>query len=544
MVRIIVLLAVMLLPGAAARAEARIALLIGNQAYNPKVGPLKTPLNDISLIGTTLKQLGFKVTIIRDGDYKAIDTGIKRYIRAVRREGQGAISFLYYSGHGAADPETKINYLIPVDVANADDEDLWSNSINLNNVVEELRAEAPGATHYVVFDACRNELNLTRRGQKALAEKGFVPIGYTPGVMIAYATAPGQTASDTGSGAGVYARALADELVKPGVDSMLVFTRVARQVLREIGQDPFLSASTMPEIYFAGEASISNPPVTMQKQPQVPVPAKRCEGVEVEVGNAQNCIKPSSGKSTWFIDCDGCPEMIVIPAGEYMMGSPVNEIARADDEGPRHTVSISRPFAVGRFAVTFKEWDLCRKEGGCNDYRPDDRSWGRDKRPVISVSWNDTQLYIVWLSKRTGKTYRLLTEAEREYVARAGSTTPFWWGTSIAPTQANYIGNLTYGGGRPGDNRKKTVAVDTFQPNPWGLYQVHGNVWEWVEDCWNGSYSGAPIDGSAWLTGNCQRRVLRGGSWGNNPRNLRSAVRYALPIDHDDSFGFRVARTL
>jgi uncharacterized caspase-like protein len=234
-----------------ALAEARIALLIGNQGYNAKVGPLKNPHNDIALIGAALKSLGFKVTEIKDADYRTVDAAIKRHVATVRREGKGAISFVYYSGHGAADPDTMINYLIPVDVASAEDEELWNYSLNLNTVVEGLRAQAPGATHYVIFDACRNELNLTRKGQKALSDKGFVPIPYTPGVMVAYATSPGRTASDVGSGGGPYAKALAEEIVKPGVDSMLVFTRVARRVQSEIGQDPFLSASTMPEVYFA-----------------------------------------------------------------------------------------------------------------------------------------------------------------------------------------------------------------------------------------------------------------------------------------------------
>ena len=223
------------------------------KGYNAKVGPLKNPHTDIALIGAALRSLGFRVTEIKDADYRSIDAAIKRHVATVRREGQSAISFVYYSGHGAADPDTKINYLIPVDVANADDEELWNYSLNLNTVIEGLRAQAPGATHYVVFDACRNELNLTRKGQKALSEKGFVPIAYTPGVMVAYATALGKTASDIGTGGGAYARALAAEIVKPGVESVLVFSRVARRVHREIGQDPFLSASTMPEVYFAGE---------------------------------------------------------------------------------------------------------------------------------------------------------------------------------------------------------------------------------------------------------------------------------------------------
>ena len=258
MLRLAIVLCLSLLLPLPAQAEARIALLIGNQAYNAKVGPLQNPINDITLIGAALEKLNFKVTLVRDGDYRSTNAAIKRHIAAARREGQGAISLFYYSGHGAANPETKVNYLIPVDVANADDKDLWLYSINLNTLVDNLRDQASGATHYIIFDACRNELNLTTKGQKSLTTKGFVPMKYTPGVLVAYATAPGGTASDVGSGGGAYARALSEEIAKPGVDSMLVFTRVARRVQREIGQDPFLSASTMPEVYFAGETTASN----------------------------------------------------------------------------------------------------------------------------------------------------------------------------------------------------------------------------------------------------------------------------------------------
>jgi peptidoglycan/xylan/chitin deacetylase (PgdA/CDA1 family)/uncharacterized caspase-like protein len=238
-----------------AQGEKRVALLIGNQAYNAKVGPLKNPHDDVMLVSAALRSLGFVVTEIRDADYRSMDAAIKRHAAVVRREGQGTISLLYYSGHGAADPDTKTNYLIPVDVAEADDVDLWNVSLNLNNIVEGLRTQAPAATHYVVLDACRNELNLTRKGTKALTEKGFVPIAYTPGVMVAYATAPGRTAADGASGGGPYARVLADELVKPGIEAMTMFRRVALRVNREIGQDPWMSASTLPEVYFAGQPS-------------------------------------------------------------------------------------------------------------------------------------------------------------------------------------------------------------------------------------------------------------------------------------------------
>jgi uncharacterized caspase-like protein len=254
MLRVVIAIGLLLLSQCLCAQEAgRLALLIGNQNYSDKIGALRNPHADIALVSEALRSLAFSVTEIRDADYKAVDTAIKRHIQAVRREGEGAISFVYYSGHGAADPETKINYLIPVDVTGADSESLWINSLNLNNVIENLREQAPAATHYVVFDACRNELNFTRKGQKALSEKGFVPLAFTPGVMIAYSTAPGKTASDTGTGSGPYARALSEEIVKPGAEALYMFRRVALRVHREIGQDPWISASTLPEVYFAGK---------------------------------------------------------------------------------------------------------------------------------------------------------------------------------------------------------------------------------------------------------------------------------------------------
>jgi formylglycine-generating enzyme required for sulfatase activity len=236
------------------------------------------------------------------------------------------------------------------------------------------------------------------------------------------------------------------------------------------------------------------------------------------------------------------PEMVVIPAGEFMMGSPEDEPGRFDDEGPQHKVVIAHPFAVGKYAVTFDEWDAYVNDTG--GYRPDDEGWGRGRRPVINVNWEDAQSYVKWLRERTGKDYRLLSEAEWEYAARAGTTTPFWWGASISLDQANYNGNYTYAdGGQKGEYRQKTVPVDSFKPNPWGLYQVHGNVWEWTEDCWNDNYNGASTDGSPRRAGNCSRHVLRGGSWVNYPSWLRAAYRSGWYVRLYFA-GFRLARTL
>ena len=257
-------------------------------------------------------------------------------------------------------------------------------------------------------------------------------------------------------------------------------------------------------------------------------------------------VTPGSGQS--FRDCPTCPEMVVVPAGRFTMGSPENEPERSSVEGPQLQVTIGQPFAVGKFEVRFAEWDACRAEGGCT-HNPGDEGWGRGNRPVINVSWDDiTKEYLPWLSRKTGKTYRLLSEAEWEYAARAGTTTPFWWGYSITPTQANYDGTAEpyNGGGAKGVYRKQTVPVDTFAANAWGLHNVHGNVWEWVEDCYTDSYNGAPSDGSARKTACAESSpVVRGGSWSGIPWLLRSAIRSrGTAGSRGSGLGFRVGRTL
>ena len=296
-----------------------------------------------------------------------------------------------------------------------------------------------------------------------------------------------------------------------------------------------------------------------------PPPARRtpsrCDGVEITVGQSERrCFKPGAGKTEWFKDCPECPEMVVVPAGSFTMGSPESEPERVSFESPQHEVTIGKPFAVGRFAVTRGEFATFVKEaehntnGGCNTsgwFLYSDKSWRSpdfvqdDRHPVVCVNWGDARAFVVWLSKKTGKAYRLLSEAEREYVARAGTTTPFWWGSAITPKQANYDGSADpyTGGGSKGEYRKRTVAVDSFEANPWGLYDVHGNVWDLTEDCWNANYQGAPADGSAWTSGDCTKRMLRGGSWSDDPRGLRSAVRW-WNFERNNKQGFRLARTL
>ena len=247
-----------------------------------------------------------------------------------------------------------------------------------------------------------------------------------------------------------------------------------------------------------------------------------------------------------FKDCPECPEMVVVPAGHFALGSPDSEAKRGNDEGPQHRVRISKPFAVGRFEITFAEWDACVEAGGCGGYRPRDEDWGHGRQPVIQVSWYKIKLYLAWLSQRTGHTYRLLSEAEWEYVARAGTSTAFSTGVRLQPDHAHFDGTEIYNGStREATVRLQTQPVGGHAPNAFGLHDVHGNVWEWVEDCWNKSYAGAPSDGAAWTGPDCRLRVVRGGSWFDPPANLRSANRNAYPPIHDaDYLGFRVAREL
>ena len=262
--------------------------------------------------------------------------------------------------------------------------------------------------------------------------------------------------------------------------------------------------------------------ITVVASPQPSPPPSRVEPV-VRV------YLPRPGKT--FRDCPDCPEIVVIPAGSFRMGDLSGD--GYGFEKPIHTVTISRPITVGKYEVTFAEWDACVSVGGCS-HRPIDKGWGRDRRPVINVSWTDAQKYVSWLTRKTGKRYRLLSEAEWEYIARAGSSTKYPWQNSISSSQARV------------NSRDGTVPVGSYGPNAFGVYDTVGNVWEWTEDCWHRNYNEAPTDGSAWISvGECGRRVLRGGSWIGIPRVARSANRYWNSASYRGSGnGFRVARDL
>jgi formylglycine-generating enzyme required for sulfatase activity len=244
-----------------------------------------------------------------------------------------------------------------------------------------------------------------------------------------------------------------------------------------------------------------------------------------------------------FKDCTDCPQMAVIPAGEFTMGAPASEQGAGAEA--QHRVTIATPFAVSKFEISFAEWDACVAQGGCRGYRPDDEGWGRGANPVMNISWEDAKSYADWLSHKTGHAYRLLSESEWEYAARAGTTTPYPFEGGPSPSTANYDGSAD-GSGPSGVNRQRTVVVGSFPANRFGLHDMNGNVSEWVEDCWHDAYTAmTPTDGSAWLDGNCNGRVVRGGSWEDSQVELRSAARTGG--SKEDRFytdGIRIARNL
>ena len=273
-----------------------------------------------------------------------------------------------------------------------------------------------------------------------------------------------------------------------------------------------------------------------QAQPAVEDKLRQLGYLQVSTAKAGNkWLKPGEGSQAndQFKDCgrdEFCPEMVVLPPGKFPMGSAVTD--GRPDERPQHTVTIGQPFAVGKFEVTFNEWEACVRDAGCaSNTNPNDEGWGKGKRPVINVSWRDATEYVNWLKRKTDKNYRLITEAEWEYAARAATLTKYAFGDTINRQQAQFSAG-------------RTAEVGTFPPNKWGLHDMHGNVWEWVQDCYVNNYFLAPSNGLA-APLLCSTRVLRGGSWDYTEVDLRSARRESNNSGVRRNYiGFRVARAI
>ena len=522
-----------------AHAERRLALVLGLNTYDHLSADrqLRKAIGDARAVAATLTELGFDVTEAEDVSRLELN---QLWAQFLSRINPNDIAAVYFSGHGVE--LERVNYLLPRDIPSpsiGQEELLKSESLGLDRLLDGLSQRRPRLS-LIILDACRNNPFADARGKSVGAKSGLAPLDLAlvpEGTFVMYAAGVGQMALDRLSETdaepnSLFTRVLLPLLREPGLD----IRNVARDVKKRV-RDLALSASPShqqtPAYYdeLIGEFCFAGCNARGRPDDRHPVAAPA----------------PLSA----FRDCPQCPEMVALPAGSFMMGSDkATDPDHDPTEAPRHLVQLARSFAVSRFEVTFDEWDACVAEGGCNGYRSSDSGWGRGRRPVINVSWADAKAYVAWLSARTGKPYRLLSEAEWEYAARAGSTTRYLSGDDPADlcTFANSADRLTtlvkFRNHECSDRyADRTAPVGDFNSNAFELYDMSGNVWEWVEDCWQQTHNGAPPDGRARSDGDCSKRVIRGGSWLIGPIGMRSAMRAGIDSQYrDDDVGFRVAR--
>lgn len=559
-----------------ASAERRVALVIGNGKYN-HASELPNPKNDANDVSAALKRSGFEVILGIDLDQHAMRETSIQFAKAAR---DADVAMFYYAGH--AIQFNGINYLIPIDSRLRDEADL-RRMVRVEEVVADLQQAKN--LRILVLDACRdNPLAETLkrsigRTRAASVQQGLAKIDSPEGMIVSYATQAGLTAEDGFGRNSPYTKAFLRH-IESKAEIGTVFRRVSADVYAATKQKqlPEVSLSLIGEFYLHGKpdnglASAAPPPPdpaavawetiknTKDAQLVKEYLDQFSEGIFAALARSRlrsltekkvagifpvppkltiDKVKPGEELQ----DCDQCPKLVTVPAGSFTMGSAAGEQGRNKNESPQHQVTIAQPFAVSKFEVSFDEWEACVLEGGCNGHKPKDSSWGRGNRPAIHVSWDDAKAYVQWLRQKTGKPYRLLSEAEWEYAARGGTTGAYATGIGITPQQANFDASIAAGNRADIAYRGKTVEVGTFTANPYGLHDMHGNVMEWVEDCWNPDHAGAPADASP-RGGDCSRRVLKGGAWYYEASYLRSAARQSYPRKTRlNVVGFRVARTL
>lgn len=495
----------------------KVALVVGNSAYQ-NVARLPNPVNDARLVAQTLRGMGFDVVQTQD----ATRAGFSQALRAFRTKADASdVALVYYAGHGMEVDGR--NWLIPVDAKLGDERDLEDEAVNLDGIMSAVGSAR--RLRVVILDACRDNpfaVTMRRIGGTRAVTRGLADPREVTGTLIVYAAKAGSTASDGGGVNSPFAQALARRLPEPGTDVQLVFRRVGDDVLAATNnrQEPFQYGSLRGEaLYLVPPSPIAPTPATATPPPQIATPAPASPA-----SWAANARAGTTGR-----DCSTCPTLVVAPAGAFTMGSTNGD----PDERPAQRVTIPKAFAIGKYEVTFAEWDACVADRGCNGYRPSDKGWGRINQPVINVNYTDAQRYAAWLSRKTGHRYRLPSEAEWEYAARAGTTGDFAYGATLTTQQANFARSAA-----------RTSQVGRYAANAWGLHDVHGNVAEWVINCQTTDYTGPP--GAAGLTGQCAQRVVRGGSWNiSEPHRLRTADRNsAAAQSRDDTIGFRVLREL
>jgi formylglycine-generating enzyme required for sulfatase activity len=543
----------------------RVALVIGNGSYpQSPVGSLPA---DARAFADVLRDDGFDVVYAENARRAEMEAAIGVFTRKL---GWGVTAVVYYGGHAVQYQDR--NFLLAIDSKIATEADVRTEGIDIDLILDPLIVSRPAGCVVILDAARKNSWQQIVSGRvRGLAHQPPIQ-----GLTVIYPVAAGEVVGDVPRSANLFAVELIKSVKVPGLSFKEVFRRV-RTAVAQATRDQQIPSESSPspddlvisstrktaatpaqpvraadpvELGFWDTIKRSDNPADfkayLDSYPDGPfavIARARLEQIEAKAATRTPAPAPPpaapqppaasqpAASQAAIRDCPQCPEIVLIAAGAFEMGST----EMFDFEAPVHQVSIRKPFYIGRREVTFEEWDVCIAEGGCKQ-RPDDRGMGRARRPAIDLDWDDAKGYTAWLSQKTGHTYRLPSESEWEYVARAGSTTTYPWGKTVDKDKANCIGCTT-------DPLKKAVDTGTFKPNAFGIYDMTGNAAEWVEDCWNDNYRGAPADGSAWTKPQCRERVLRGGSFNNDPRYLRSAARFKY--DHDVRFytnGFRVVR--
>jgi formylglycine-generating enzyme required for sulfatase activity len=576
-----------------AQAQKRIGFVISNAAYQ-KESPLVNPHNDAKLIADVLKEpLGFsEVVLQKDLNRKQMHN----LVHEIAEKAKGADSVMvYFSGHGMQTGTG--NYLIPVDAEIADEKDVARDAVEIDMFVEALK-QSGARVAVLVLDACRD--NPYSRRTKS-TKKGLGRVEVSGGnLLVAFATEEGRTADDGASNNSPYAKALAIALKETSKPLLEQFDLVRKEVIKATNnkQNPTRKGDMEVGVYLINPTIIINNAskpdglltdqqveqqtwdiaekantragyelylksypngrfATMAKLRILSTTSHQASGPEsnlvpdpanpgeLMVQNARTAmasdlkVNPQKAGQVGqqIKDCPQCPDLVLLPAGKYAMGSPTSEPARMSTEGPQRQVTV-QGFLMGKTEVTQAQWVAIM---GSN---PSFNKKCGMNCPVDRVSWREAQQYVQKLTAATGERYSLPSEAQWEYAARAGTSTPFSTGNTITTSQANFNGSTGYNGSAAGEFRDKSIPVASFAPNAFGLHDMHGNLWEWVQDNWHDDYKKAPTDGTAWETNDgSQERVARGGSWDNSPLFLRSAYRaMANETDKNFFYGFRVVR--
>jgi formylglycine-generating enzyme required for sulfatase activity len=520
---------------------ARVALLIGNANYPDASTPLSTTIRDARTLADEFRRTEFDVDLKENVGREDMQRAIDTFTGKIR---SGMVALFYFSGYGIQ--VARQTYLIPVNAQVWTEAEVRRDGISLDALLAEMQRKG-AKVKIVIIDASRR--NPFERRFRASAA-GLAALDAPDGTLAMYSAAPGKVINEGSGPNSLFVGELIKELRVPNLTAEEVFNRARIGVSRASNNEqvPWVASSLIDEFYFGSPRPVATGPAAAQTPSPAPTPPRTPAPPPAPAPSAAPTPAPAPSATATlsttspptatsakagdvFRDCQGCVEMLVVPAGSFDMGSAT------EYENPAHRVTIAKPFAIGRHEVTFDQWDMCVADGGCK-HRPEDREWGRGDRPVINVSWLDAKAFVAWLSQKTGQTYRLPSEAEWEYAARGGTNTPYWWGRDVGSRQANCRECNT-------GSSQQTSAVGSYKANPYGLHDTAGNVAEWVEDCWNDNYRGAPQNGSPWLMGQCRLRVLRGGAFDSAAKYLRSTARFRYDSDvRYSANGFRVAREL